>query len=167
MLLKSLLFQYIGMHIRRQDFKGWCHVPVEECFAPLSAYARRVTEIREALVAEPHPILVQFSETHSVPISEIDIPVLVTSDEPDPDWWNEIHALGWTWVDHTEEGENTEGIYGKWYPALLDAVFQSSGIGFVGTGKSTMSLLARKRVEDWDDGIGVMVKWGSKDADAH
>ena len=45
--------QYIGIHIRRNDFVGWCRdVPREECFAPLSAYARRVEEIRQELLQD-------------------------------------------------------------------------------------------------------------------
>lgn len=43
------------------------------------------------------------------------------------------------------------------YPALIDAVVQSMGIGFVGTARSTMSLVAAKRVEDWNGGISRQV----------
>lgn len=72
------------------------------------------------------------------------------------------------------------------YPALIDAVVQSMGVGFVGTARSTMSLVARRRVEDWNGGVTrevsrrflctsayvsnefvlpLQVKWGSTDAD--
>ncbi|KAJ7367076.1 hypothetical protein DFH08DRAFT_929747 [Mycena albidolilacea] len=42
---------YIAIHVWRGDFAGWCPTtrPVDECFAPLSAYARRVEEVREEL----------------------------------------------------------------------------------------------------------------------
>lgn len=53
------------------------------------------------------------------------------------------------------------------YPVLIDAVIQSSGVGFIGTDRSTMSVLARRRVESWQDGAVRIVKWGKPDADDH
>lgn len=41
------------------------------------------------------------------------------------------------------------------------------GTGFVGTEGSTMSLLARRRVEDWNGGVTRTVKWGRIGADDH
>lgn len=71
----------------------------DECFAPLSAYAKRVEEIRAELRdkqgIEVHP-------NH----------VLVTSDERDASWWEQVKAMGWTWIDHNEE--KTEEKYGRW-----------------------------------------------------
>jgi aspartyl/asparaginyl beta-hydroxylase (cupin superfamily) len=46
------------------------------------------------------------------------------------------------------------------YPVLIDAVIQSSGIGLVGMYGSTMSLLAGRRVQDWNNGVYKLVKWG-------
>lgn len=43
------------------------------------------------------------------------------------------------------------------YPIFIDAVIQSRGKGFVGTMSSTMSLLAMRRVQDWNDGVGKMI----------
>jgi len=53
------------------------------------------------------------------------------------------------------------------YPLLVDAVIQSSGIGFIGTASSTMSILAGRRVESWYGGVFKQVKWGSAHADDH
>lgn len=53
------------------------------------------------------------------------------------------------------------------YPLLVDAVIQSSGIGFIGTTGSTMSVLAGRRVESWYDGVFKQVKWGTAHADDH
>ena len=53
------------------------------------------------------------------------------------------------------------------YPLLVDAVIQSSGIGFIGTTGSTMSVLAGRRVESWYDGVFKLVKWGTAHADDH
>ena len=53
------------------------------------------------------------------------------------------------------------------YPLIIDAVIQSGGLGFVGTDRSTMSLLARRRVQSWHDGVVRAVKWGRPGADDH
>lgn len=93
--------------------------------------------------------------------------VIVTSDEKDEAWWAEVRALGWTWVNHAAAGTAEREPHGQWYPSLLDAIFHSLATGFVGTDRSTMSLLAQRRVEDWQGGVTRAVKWGFKDADAH
>ncbi|KAH7340519.1 hypothetical protein B0J17DRAFT_715729 [Rhizoctonia solani] len=125
----------------------------EQCFAPVAAYDRRVQEVRARLNAR----------TNGTNVREI----LVTCDERDSAWWKQISAVGpeWRWIDHATE--KTSEKYGKWFPLLLDTVFQSMGKGFVGTEQSTMSELARVRVEDWNDGESAMVRWGSPDADNH
>lgn len=51
------------------------------------------------------------------------------------------------------------------YPVLLDAVLQSQGSAFVGTDRSTMSMLSGRRVEDWHGGPVRHVKWGTPGAD--
>ncbi|KAJ1310138.1 hypothetical protein OPQ81_006883 [Rhizoctonia solani] len=114
-------------------------------------YERRVKEVRARLKAR----------TNGPNVRE----VLVTSDERDSAWWEQVSALGpeWRWIDHAVE--KTGDKYGKWFPLLLDAVFQSMGKGFVGTDQSTMSELARVRVEDWNDGESALVRWGFPDAD--
>jgi len=53
------------------------------------------------------------------------------------------------------------------YPVLIDAVIQSGGVGFLGTDRSTMSTLARRRVQSWHNGVVRTVKWGQKGADDH
>jgi hypothetical protein len=109
--------------------------------------------------------------------------VIMTSDERDPAWWADVAAQGWLTVDHS----NTAELYGNWwvpchlsfifsflidlafnrYPVLIDAVIQSSGVGFVGTYHSTMSILAARRVETWNNGVYRQVQWGSPGADDH
>ena len=144
------------MHIRHNDFYKWCDldIPPTDCFAPLSAYARRVAEVRAALAAR-------------YPATAPPARVLVTSDDASPAFVAEVAALEWARVDHDAPEWDTEARFGGWYPPLLDAVFQSGGRGFVGTDRSTMSLVAGRRVEDWHGGIYAMVRWGHKDADAH
>lgn len=76
----------------------WCNiagVSAQECFAPLSAFARRVDEMRVALF-----------EGRGVSVE----PVIVTSDEEDPDWWTAVSSLGWLRPDHSQ----TVQLYGAW-----------------------------------------------------
>ncbi|CAE6482098.1 unnamed protein product [Rhizoctonia solani] len=144
---------FISVHVRRADFAGWCpsNMNREACFATPEAYSKHVKKVQASLSAQ---------------VPSIDArAVLVTSDEWDPEWWKEIAELGaeWGWVDHG--AERTVEKYGKWYPVVLDAVFQSLGAGFVGTDRSTMSLLSQRRVESWNNGVGSVVRWGSPNAD--
>ncbi|KAH9942961.1 hypothetical protein B0H21DRAFT_866317 [Amylocystis lapponica] len=145
---------YIAIHVRHGDFKNWCWdaEEPEDCFAPIPVIARRVREVQDELRTR----------------KGIDIPdtrVVVTSDEADEAWWAEAQSYGWVKIDH--DVMQTAETYGRWFPVLLDAAIQSSGLGFVGTDRSTYSVLSRRRVEDWWDGATRMVKWGRKDADAH
>jgi hypothetical protein len=61
----------------------------------------------------------------------------------------------------------TEERFGRWYPVVLDAVVQGNAHGFVGTDRSTFSMLSGRRVSDWRGGVAKMVKWGKKGADEH
>ncbi|CAE6392964.1 unnamed protein product [Rhizoctonia solani] len=146
---------FISVHVRRSDFEASCgkDVTKDQCFAPIAAYERRVQEVKAHLKARVNSTDVQ--------------QILVTSDEQDPVWWQQVSALGpeWRWIDHA--AEKTSEKYGKWFPLLLDMIFQSMGKGFIGTSGSTMSELARVRVEDWNDGESATVMWGSPGADNH
>ncbi|KAH6909017.1 hypothetical protein BKA70DRAFT_1371714 [Coprinopsis sp. MPI-PUGE-AT-0042] len=51
----------------------------------------------------------------------------------------------------------------NWYPVFIDAVVQSGGMGLVGTDKSTMSIIAQRRVEAWLDGATRLVEFPSSD----
>ncbi|OBZ77786.1 hypothetical protein A0H81_02011 [Grifola frondosa] len=64
------------------------NVPPEECFAPLSAYARRVREVQEEL----RDLSIQATQ------------VIMTSDETDEQWWDEVRAQGRLRTDHNREG---------------------------------------------------------------
>ncbi len=91
--------------------------------------------------------------------------VIMTSDESDPKWWAEVEALGWVRMDH--QAMETTKKYGRWYPVILDAAIQAGGSGFVGTDRSTFSILSKRRVQDWNSGVTRMFKWGRKGADDH
>ncbi|KAG8996936.1 hypothetical protein FRB93_000606 [Tulasnella sp. JGI-2019a] len=148
---------FISIHVRHGDFKWQCGtVPLVDCFASLSVIARRVQEVQDEL-ASTHPGI-----NDGLPLK-----VLMTSDERDEAWWNDVRALGWYFIDHGPRGEDTTAKYGKWYPPLLDSVFQSMGTGFVGTERSTMSAIARRRVQDWQGGAVRDFRWGYPGADDH
>ncbi|KAF9245804.1 hypothetical protein BU15DRAFT_40619 [Melanogaster broomeanus] len=142
---------FISIHLRHGDFQRYCNdLPEDQCFAPLPVIARRVSEVQQEL-----------RERKGIDVTR----VIMTSDERDPNWWSEVRSLGWTWIDYA--AENTAEKYGKWYPLLIDAVLQSSGAGFVGTQGSTMSNVAKRRVESWHDGPTRVAKWGHPGADDH
>ncbi|KAK7695288.1 hypothetical protein QCA50_002478 [Cerrena zonata] len=145
---------YITIHVRHGDFNGWCWEAetAEDCFAPLTAIARRVREVQDEIRVR----------------KGIDIPmtrVIMTSDDRNETWWDEVKSYGWARMDHTEQ--QTVEHYGRWYPVILDSAIQSNGLGFVGTDRSTFSILSMRRVQDWHGGATRLVKWGKKDADAH
>lgn len=81
-------------------------VPVSDCFTPLSAIAIRVEEVRNELAQRR-----EFQNEDGAPIN---IPVLMTSDEQDQGWWDEVNALGWRSIDHGPNGEDTVAKYGRW-----------------------------------------------------
>ncbi|KAJ7760803.1 hypothetical protein B0H14DRAFT_2973458, partial [Mycena olivaceomarginata] len=86
--------------------------PVDECFAPLSAYARCVEEVREEL-----------QRAQGIEVQR----VVLTSDETNATWWEEVAAYGWHRVDHS----TTVETHSRWHPVLIDAAIQSGGMGFV------------------------------------
>ncbi|KAF9041764.1 hypothetical protein BDZ89DRAFT_1060126, partial [Hymenopellis radicata] len=138
---------YIAIHARHRDFGDVCgDIPLQDCFAPLSAIARRVQEVKDELF-QKKGLVVNY--------------VLMTSDENDPPWWQEVAELGWVKPDHSR----TRQVYGTWYPVLIDAAIQSGAAGFVGTARSTMSVMAARRVAAWQDGAIRYVEWGRPGAD--
>ncbi|KAK7031517.1 hypothetical protein R3P38DRAFT_2924116 [Favolaschia claudopus] len=142
---------YIAVHARRTDFNIWCDgVPESECYIELSAIVRRVEEVKAEIWAKKRILVTR---------------VIITSDESNPSWWDEVRKLGWCWPDHSEA--KTAEIYGPWHPMLIDAVIQSSAVGFVGTDRSTVSALSGRRVESWNHGVTRTVLWGKPGADDH
>ncbi|KAF8311624.1 hypothetical protein DL93DRAFT_2139392 [Clavulina sp. PMI_390] len=152
--------KFIGVHVRHGDFGDKCEGrPKAECYAPLSVIATRIKECQDELSERP-----EFQNADGSPII---LPVLVTSDERDPAWWQEVRKEGWGWIDHGPDGEDTVAKLGKWYPVLIDILHQSMGHGFVGTDQSTMSVIAARRVEDWQGGVSRLFLFGHPHADDH
>jgi len=147
---ESQIPPFIAVHIRRTDFSLPCpkDKPLSDCYVQLSSVVHRVEQVQN-----------EISAMGLAPVTK----VVVTSDEKNGTFWQEIADLGWKFVDHGKE--ETSKKYNKWYPTLIDGVIQSMGAGFVGTDRSTMSLISRRRVEDWTHGVTRIVKWGTPDAD--
>ncbi|KAJ7446407.1 hypothetical protein B0H11DRAFT_2248850 [Mycena galericulata] len=141
---------FVAVHVRHNDFADWCEdgFTPDECFAPLSAITQRVREVQEEIADQKG-----VDATH----------VIVTSDEKNHTWWEGVHERGWLRPDHSR----TKELYGDWYSILIDAVIQSKSTGFVGTARSTVSVLSNKRVESWQDGAVRTVQWGKPGADDH
>ncbi|KAJ4485803.1 hypothetical protein J3R30DRAFT_1408509 [Lentinula aciculospora] len=139
---------YIAIHVRHSDFGYQCKVPLEECFASIPVIARRVREVQD-----------QVMEEKGIAVNHI----IMTSDEKDEAWWQQVADQNWRTPDHS----GTKELYSHWHPVLIDAAIQSGGVGFVGTWGSTMSIMAKRRVESWQGGITRLVKWGSVGADDH
>ncbi|KZV74816.1 hypothetical protein PENSPDRAFT_625212 [Peniophora sp. CONT] len=137
--------QYITIHARRGDFKVYCRergIDEENCFPTIEDYVEGITNIQDALEAR-----LGIRPQH----------VVMVSDETNEGWWASVRLMGWYTPDHIEE--KTEEQYGIWYPVLIDAVIQSSGVGLLGTPGSTMSLIAGRRVMDWYHGEYYNVRW--------
>ncbi|KAG5649844.1 hypothetical protein H0H81_001801 [Sphagnurus paluster] len=139
---------WIAIHVRRGDFGVFCGADKTNCYASLPVIARRVEEVKVELMHKKG-----ISVEH----------VIMTSDERNATWWEEVRAQGWYGIDHSK----TADTLGPWYPVLIDAAIQSLGFGFVGTDRSTMSMLARRRVESWTGGATRIFKWGKPDSDNH
>ncbi|KAG9006312.1 hypothetical protein FRB93_008801 [Tulasnella sp. JGI-2019a] len=165
--------RFIAIHIRRGDFQGHCGgQSLKTCFAPLSIVAEHVDRVRQQLITRSSPWAGASAFRH----------VLVTSDEQDPLFWAEVRGLGWSAFGWTEANDSDWSptmfdfrpellgsrdkwdhkriVPDSWWPALVDAASQSMASGFVGTADSTMSLLAMRRVREWNSGVGVMVPFG-------
>ncbi|KZO99640.1 hypothetical protein CALVIDRAFT_476774 [Calocera viscosa TUFC12733] len=134
---------YISVHARRGDFGKYCPFMGgngTSCLPSLRQLKRRVGEVQAQLLQK------------GVSTDR----VLITSDEKDPAWWEEIQEAGYTWVDHVEA--RTQALFGEFAP-ILDAIFHSFASGFVGTDQSTFSLLAAKKVEEWNAGPTTFLRW--------
>ncbi|KAG8899903.1 hypothetical protein FRC01_010332, partial [Tulasnella sp. 417] len=133
---------FISIHARHGDFKNLCQnsKDLTSCYPPLMEFSRHVQDVAAELsrINGPDSPLAKVTE------------VVVTSDESDPEWWKEVERMGWRHLKSYES--EIAQRYGKWYPTILDSVVQSRGAGFIGTKLSTMSIIAARRVIDWNNG---------------
>lgn len=143
----TILYPYIVIHARRGDFINYCaNETVGDCFPPLSSFQREVEAVREELWSQK-----------GINVKEED--VIVTSNDRSSEWWDEVAKIGWKRVQipdsiriEEEEGEREDVPQRLWKQMLVEAAIQGWSAGFVGTRGSTMSLLAKRRVEEWQKG---------------
>ena len=95
---------------------------------PLSAYATSVDTLqaRLALLLKPSKHHFNFGSSKADKI-----PVLFTTDSKEPDFIQSLTKLGWIFIDHDKLKTVTK--YGGWYPAVIDSLILSRGVGFVGS----------------------------------
>ncbi|KAG9043786.1 hypothetical protein FS837_009131, partial [Tulasnella sp. UAMH 9824] len=143
---------FVSIHVRHADFKNLCPDPtnVKSCYAPISEYARHVQELTAELARNHGP---------DSPLSHV-TEVIMMSDETDQEWWDEVDAMGWRQPRPYED--QIANDHGRRWPAIVDSIIQSRGAAFVGTSQSTMSIVAAKRVMDWNKGPVRLVEWGRR-----
>jgi hypothetical protein len=156
-----ILTKYISIHARHGDFLAGCEARKEQgkpCYPPLSSFEQLVEEIEQEL-----------RDQGRLSWAEGRLPVIVTSDETDEEWWTEVLRYGWKRVKYPpsldlppgftnikgaeEEGVSKETYDKLWDRMLVEIAIQGYGTGFIGTQASTMSLMAQRRVEHWQDGV--------------
>ena len=67
------------------------------CFRPIYKWAENVADMKRRLLEEKGIAVEQ---------------VVMTSDEKDPNWWEEVRAQGWHFPDHKVEA--TKEKHGDW-----------------------------------------------------
>jgi hypothetical protein len=98
-----LYLQWITIHVRHRDFSGWCHdIPSYDCFAKLPVIARRVQEIKDELY-----------EKRGITVDH----VIMTSDEDNATWWQDVVEQGWKRVDYS----NIASSFGGWSVVMMIA----------------------------------------------
>ncbi|PVG04853.1 hypothetical protein CPB86DRAFT_778166 [Serendipita vermifera] len=156
-----ILTKYISIHARHGDFLDNCEGRKQQgkaCYPPLSTFERLIEEMEEEL-----------RNQGKLSWFEGRLPVIVTSDETDEEWWTEVERYGWKRVKYPRsldlppgfvhvKGREDERVaketYDKlWERMLVEIAIQGYGTGFIGTEGSTMSLMAQRRVEHWQDGV--------------
>lgn len=104
----ALREQYIAIHARHGDFKNYCgDYSLEDCFASMDVYARRVAEIQEEAM-ERYGVVPEH--------------VIMLSDEKDPLWWDQVRERGWYLV----EAEITADIletHNSWCVRVIYGIF--------------------------------------------
>ncbi|KAF9383545.1 hypothetical protein CPC16_008872 [Podila verticillata] len=120
---------YIAVHLRRGDIMSKC-TPGEDvthCEVPISSYAEAIEKVR----AE----------------SKHKWPVVVATDSDSIEEFEEMEALGWHRIDHTED--NAHEVLGAFGPAFADASILAHADVFLGSSRSTMSRVAATRQRSW------------------
>lgn len=113
--------QFMAIHIRRGDFNEfWKRVTPRQ-------YAHRAWDaLKEAASLGLRPTK-----------------IIVTTDEQDPEWLDQLRAYGFMVVDHA--AAQTGERLGWWMPTLLDAIILSKATVFMGNPSSTSECLIQAK----------------------
>ena len=125
---------FIGVHLRQGDF-----IQMARAGHPLSAYATSVDVLQARLALLLHPSKHHFNFGTRKKGGQL--PVLFTTDSKEPDFIASLTKLGWIFIDHDKL--KTVKKFGGWYPAIIDSLILSRGVGFVGSSfRSSLPTLA-------------------------
>ena len=81
--------------MRHGDFRVYCGVDPTGCFPSIAVIARRVDEVKE-----------EIQRRKGITVNH----VIMTSDEKNATWWDDVRARGWYSIDHSKTVE-TLGVW--------------------------------------------------------
>ncbi|KAF9357790.1 hypothetical protein BGX34_009221 [Mortierella sp. NVP85] len=176
---------FIGIHLRRGDFErhclgitspadfnGWnrCYPSTGHIISLLNTYGQQQMQRQQDRLSSANVLRLtdsRLSGTHSLPHrlhqrvqqphqhDSKDIPVLVLTNERDPEELAKADAQNWIRVDHKRLG--TLERYGEYGPILIDGALLARAHLLVGVEYSTYFKTAGKRAESWYGGETLFV----------
>lgn len=134
--------KFFAVHIRRTDqlpdrCKNYLATKDDPVCKPPSVWVEALERVKQSAIDQG---IIKAGE---------EVRVLLMTDETDKDFLDELKRLGWIYIDHTAL-RTVEETGDLWRPTLLDTVIMSDASGFVGFHGSSMSVLAARRVADWN-----------------
>lgn len=141
---------FITVHLRRGDFAEFTGAGYTDLAKYTSALSRLFPRLQARL---DNPKSFSGPSRNSFKpdpkwshLRASDYEIVATTDEPSSSpFLTEVKALGWKIVDH--ELFETKETFGGWWPTLLDMAILAKGRAFVGTDRSTYSIMAALRVK--------------------
>ena len=77
--------------MRHGDFRTICGEDTTGCFPSIAAIARHVDEVKE-----------EIQQRKGISVNH----VIMTSDEENTTWWEDVRARGWYSIDHSQTAES-------------------------------------------------------------
>ncbi|GAA95250.1 uncharacterized protein L969DRAFT_92490 [Mixia osmundae IAM 14324] len=151
-VLSTVSARFVSVHIRRGDFcrprfhRANCDMPHSQS---LDLYAKALNE---------------FSNAEACDAMQAVTDVLLLTDERDPDFSAEARKRGWHTVDTLSVVDRyllpewrSKGASPSFIAGIVAGAVMARSQAFVGTARSSMSALARLRVETWQGGCTALV----------
>ncbi|KAI1320482.1 hypothetical protein EDD11_000867 [Mortierella claussenii] len=176
---------FVGVHLRRGDFhrhclgitspadpNGWnrCYPSTEHIVSLLDTYSRNFQSLPSITPSTPplsilppgpsfvnHVLAKRQDPSAFAPVEKNDskLPVLVLTNERDPEELAKADAQNWIRVDHDSLG--TLERFGRYGPILIDGALLARASVLVGVEYSTYFKTASKRAETWYGGRTLFV----------